>query len=161
MKNKKEKENNNEYGEEEIDKVLKGKLKEKGKDNKKSINLDAELPYFEDNKNEKEKVDKLLKMNNNNQIINKELSARTEINRKNYNNIINMLNTNNINNNTKNNEPFIVKPINNPNPNETKEIKKDVKNIKNPDSPLRKRPSSKKYTFQSTNKNNYNNDLKL
>ena len=160
------KENNKEYGEEEIEKVLRGKSKEKGKDNtkkkynslKNSINLDAELPYFEDNKNEKEKIDKILNMNNNNQIINNELSARTEIKRINFNSNVNVFNTNNNNTNNNTNEPFIVKPVNNPN--ENKEIKKDVKNIKNPDSPSRKRPSSKKCTFQSSHKNNYNDDLK-
>lgn len=153
--------NNKEYGEEDVNKILRGKSKGKGKDNhnslKNSINLDAELPYFEDSKIEKIKVEKILDMNYNNQLINNganQMNPQTEIRRKNYNNNISMFNPKYNNNN----EPFIVKQINNPN--ENKEIKKEVGSIKNPDSPTGKRSPSKKFTYQSVNKNNTNDDLK-
>lgn len=153
--------NNKEYGEEDVNKILRGKSKGKGKDNhnslKNSINLDAELPYFEDSKMEKIKVEKILDMNYNNQLINNganQMNPQTEIRRKNYNNNISMFNPKYNNNN----EPFIVKQINNPN--ENKEIKKEVGSIKNPDSPTGKRSPSKKFTYQSVNKNNTNDDLK-
>ena len=153
--------NNKEYGEEDVNKILRGKSKGKGKDNhnslKNSINLDAELPYFEDSKIEKIKVEKILDMNYNNQLINNganQMNPQTEIRRKNYNNNISMFNPKYNNNN----EPFIVKQINNPN--ENKEIKKEVGSIKNPDSPTGKRSPSKKFTYQSVNKNNANDDLK-
>ena len=153
--------NNKEYGEEDVNKILRGKSKGKGKDNhnslKNSINLDAELPYFEDSKIEKIKVEKILDMNYNNQLINNganQMNPQTEIRRKNYNNNISMFNPKYNNNN----EPFIVKQINNPN--ENKEIKKEVGSIKNPDSPTGKRSPSKKFTYQSVNKNNNNDDLK-
>ena len=153
--------NNKEYGEEDVNKILRGKSKGKGKDNhnslKNSINLDAELPYFEDSKVEKIKVEKILDMNYNNQLINNganQMNPQTEIRRKNYNNNISMFNPKYNNNN----EPFIVKQINNPN--ENKEIKKEVGSIKNPDSPTGKRSPSKKFTYQSVNKNNTNDDLK-
>ena len=153
--------NNKEYGEEDVNKILRGKSKGKGKDNhnslKNSINLDAELPYFEDSKVEKIKVEKILDMNYNNQLINNganQMNPQTEIRRKNYNNNISMFNPKYNNNN----EPFIVKQINNPN--ENKEIKKEVGSIKNPDSPTGKRSPSKKFTYQSVNKNNANDDLK-
>ena len=152
--------NNKEYGEEDVNKILRGKSKGKGKDNhnslKNSINLDAELPYFEDSKIEKIKVEKILDMNYNNQLINNganQMNPQTEIRRKNYNNNISMFNPKYNNNN----EPFIVKQIN---PNENKEIKKEVGSIKNPDSPTGKRSPSKKFTYQSVNKNNTNDDLK-
>lgn len=153
--------NNKEYGEEDVNKILRGKSKGKGKDNhnslKNSINLDAELPYFEDSKIEKIKVEKILDMNYNNQLINNganQMNPQTEIRRKNYNNNISMFYPKYNNNN----EPFIVKQINNPN--ENKEIKKEVGSIKNPDSPTGKRSPSKKFTYQSVNKNNTNDDLK-
>ena len=153
--------NNKEYGEEDVNKILRGKSKGKGKDNhnslKNSINLDAELPYFEDSKVEKIKVEKILDMNYNNQLINNganQINPQTEFRRKNYNNNISMFNPKYNNNN----EPFIVKQINNPN--ENKEIKKEVGSIKNPDSPTGKRSPSKKFTYQSVNKNNANDDLK-
>ena len=153
--------NNKEYGEEDVNKILRGKSKGKGKDNhnslKNSINLDAELPYFEDSKIEKIKVEKILDMNYNNQLINNganQMNPQTEIRRKNYNNNISMFNPKYNNNN----EPFIVKQINNQN--ENKEIKKEVGSIKNPDSPTGKRSPSKKFTYQSVNKNNTNDDLK-
>ena len=164
IKNESNKENNQEFEEEDVDKVLRGKSKEKGKDKKKkynllktSINMVADMPYFNSNKIEEKKVDKFFNMNNNNQLINNginEIKPQTEIKRKNYNNNINVFNANKNNNN--NNEPFIVKPINNPN--ENKEIKKEVTNIKNPDSPIGKRSPTKKYTFQSVNKNSNNTD---
>ena len=153
--------NNKEYGEEDVNKILRGKSKGKGKDNhnslKNSINLDAELPYFEDSKMEKIKVEKILDMNYNNQLMNNganQINPQTDFRRKNYNNNINVFNPKYNNNN----EPFIVKQINNPN--ENKEIKKEVGSIKNPDSPTGKRSPSKKFTYQSVNKNNTNDDLK-
>jgi len=166
IKNVRNKENNKEYGEEDVDKILRGKSKEKGKDNikkkynslKNSINLDAELPYFEDSKIEQKKVEKFLDMNYNNQLLNNgsnQMNPQTDIRRKNYNNNINVFNPKYNNNN---NEPFIVKQINNPN--ENKEIKKEVGSTKNPDSPTGKRSSAKKYTYQSANKNITNDDLK-
>ena len=161
IKNISNKENNKEYGEEDVDKVLRGKSIEKGKDNQKkkynllknSINIDAELPFFEDSKNEAKKVEKILDMNYNNQLINNEMNPQTEIRRKNYNNNANLFNPKYNNNN----EPFIIKPKNNQN--ENKETKKEVGNIKNPDSPVGKRSPIKKFTYQIDNKNN-NDDLK-
>lgn len=166
IKNVRNKENNKEYGEEDVDKILRGKSKEKGKDNtkkkynslKNSINLDAELPYFEDSKIEQKKVEKILDMNYNNQLMNNganQMNTQTDIRRKNYNNNINVFNPKYNNNN---NEPFIVKQINNPN--ENKEIKKEVGSTKSPDSPTGKRSSEKKNTYQSANKNITNDDLK-
>ena len=168
VKNVNNKENNKEYGEEDVDKILREKSKGKGKDNpkkkynslKNSINLDAELPYFEDSKMEKKKVEKFLGMNYNTQLINNQanqLNPQTDIRRKNYNNNINVFNPKYNNNN---NEPFIVKQKNNQN--ENKETKKEVGSTKNPDSPVGKRSPIKKYTSQIDNKynNNTNDDLK-
>ena len=160
IKNVNNKENNKEYGEEDIDKILREKSKGKGKDTpkkkynslKNSINLDAELPFFEDSKIEKKKVEKFLDMNYNNQLMNNganQINPQTDFRRKNYNNNINVFNPKYNNNN---NEPFIVKQKNNQN--ENKEAKKEVGSIKNTDSPVGKRSPIKKFTYQNDNKNN-------
>ena len=166
IKNVNNKENNKEYGEEDIDKILREKSKGKGKDTpkkkynslKNSINLDAELPFFEDSKIEKKKVEKFLDMNYNNQLMNNganQINPQTDFRRKNYNNNINVFNPKYNNNN---NEPFIVKQKNNQN--ENKETKKEVGSIKNPDSPVEKRSPIRKFIYQNDNKNNNNDDLR-